>query len=533
MRRICICTVGLFLAVAAHGEVTVRALDASSRVLCVGDAVQLQLVLHNAVPVPLDGKIEAALTDFFGQEAARVSKRVSLPAGDDRLITLNPTLERPGYFSVDVVVKSGALEVLRRETVWSVAVFDQDAVVPEDSPFGTYTIGNTKMLADIVPKGFYRDMARAGVRWGTIDTWWSRIEPEEGTYDWTFYEQWFDAARAAGITPIPHLFGIPKWASSEPDREDYWAYPPRDWAVWERFVEDFVWRNQAWLVYLRIWNEPNCGYWQGGPAGYAELVKRAATAAKRVKPDLKIIIEAVANRNLDVVPFFDALDTAGATPYWDILAVHNYWLNSREPPERTPFTKIYRDMVAWRDAHKPAAEIWDTEFGCMADDWGTEWLGVGETRQAQWLARAHVLGFALGMKKMFWFPGYSWPDPTTPPYYNPAGLLRADLSPRPAYVAYHTIADALAPAHYAQTLDLGPERHAFVFRKPDGFVTALWSVDSEDAGELSLRFAPETPVVCTGIMGEKTESRTAADGIFVLRVSENLILLHSPVMPTL
>jgi len=524
-------TLVLCFAASVHAEVTVTALDTSSRVLKPGDHAELQLRLYNAVATPLDGVLTVELTDFEGCAAASATKPVSVLAGDDRLVTVFLAAPKAGYFSVDVTVKNGDAAVFDKDRVWSVAVLNPSASMPENSPFGTYTIGNTVMLADIVPKGFYDDMARIGARWGTVDTWWSRIEITEGNCDWDFYGQWFQKALTVDIVPIPHLFGVPKWASSQPDKENFWAYPPRDWAVWERFVEAFVTRHQDWLRYLRIWNEPNCGYWQGTPADYAQLVIHASQAAKRVKPGLKIMIEAVANPALEVIPFFDAVDAAGATPFWDVLSIHNYWLNSREVPERTNFLKVYRDVIAWRDAHKPGAELWDTEFACMADDWGTEWKGVGETKQAQWLARAHVLGFALGLKKMFWFPGYSWPDPTTAPHYNPAGLLRADLSPRPAYVAYHTIAVALARAQYDHTLSLGPDQLGVVFKVPEGFVTALWSVDTEHGGDVALNLGGGGKATRTTLMGEREEMAVSEDGMLTVRLGESMALLATESAP--
>jgi hypothetical protein len=69
------------------------------------------------------------------------------------------------------------------------------------------------------------------------------------------------------------------------------------------------------------------------------MVIVASQAAKRAKPDIKIIVEAVDNSNLVAVDYFDAMDAAGATPYWDVIATHNYLLNDYEYPERTGFAQ--------------------------------------------------------------------------------------------------------------------------------------------------------------------------------------------------
>lgn len=520
---------------AAAQDISLTAMPTSSRVLYLGDTATLRIWVRNLSAETFDGTLTLELKDYHGTPAGEVTEPVAgLPPDTVRMVTLNLAVDRVGYFSIDATVYAGSTLVVQQGRLWSLAVFAPGDDFPANSPFGTYTIGNTAILADIVPKGFYENMAQMGARWGTIDTWWSLLEPVEGGYDWNYYDPWFNAALAAGITPIPHLFGIPRWLSSRPDLDNYWAYPPTDWAKWERFVEDFVERYQDWLVYLRIWNEANVGYWMGSPAQYGQLVIHASQAAKRVKPDIKIIIDTVADIAQDVIPFLNAVDAAGATPYWDINGIHNYWLNNTNHPERTSFVAVYENAIEWTHAHNPAAEVWDTEFACMADNWGTWWKGVGETRQAQWLARAHVLGFSLGLNKMFWFPGYSWPDPTTPPYYNPAGLLRLDLTPRPAYVAYHTMAVALSRASYYGALSLGTDQFCRIFGTPDGYVTALWSVDAYHAGQARLYFKRAEEVSVMTIMGETRPGQASWDfGEFTVPFDDNLLFVFSKSAPEL
>ena len=339
----------------------------------------------------------------------------------------------------------------------------------------------------------------------------------------------------AGITPIPHLFGVPQYASSyKPGNEGrYWNYPPSDWDQWERFVYNFVEHYKNWLVYLRIWNEPNCGYWRGTPEDYAKFVQIACRAAKRSKPDIKIIIEVVASGRSYAKPFefLDKVKKAGVLPYCDIVGIHNYLLNNADFPERTEFLPTYDKFIDWRNKNKPDAEAWDTEFACMADQWGKWWIGVGEKHQAQWLGRTHVLGFARGLSKMIWFPGYSWPIPDKP-YNNPAGLLRVDLTPRPAYVAYRTMASALSWADYEKTIQLSGDKYAVVFKIPDGYVTSLWSVDTENACRLKLKFEQQyEEVSIMDIMGRSREIALGLQGETTADISEDIIYVFSKSIP--
>lgn len=520
---------------------TLRVLTTSTHTVHIHETATVRFFLGNASMEAVTGTLQIYYTDLWGNTVASpYTQEITLNGETSRLLAVSSTYEQTGYVGLRLVFSDSSGEVLIQQSpFYSHAVLAEDATFEQDSRFLTYMIGNTGMLADIVPKGFYTDMAEMGARWGTMDIWWSLMEPTEGTYNWAYYDSYLQKMVDVGITPIPHLFGIPKWLSSNPSSSEYWLYPPTDWTEWEGFVEDFVERYGSRLTYLRIWNEPNTGYWKGTPAQYAELVIHASQAAKRIKPDIKIIIEAVADRHHDAVVFFDAVDAAGATPYWDILGVHDYWMNSANYPERTKYLPAYSAVLAWRDAHKPGAPVWDTEFACMADDWaGGFWVGVGERKQAQWLARGHVLGFSLGLQKMCWFPGYSWPDLEewggTAPYYNPAGLLRVDLSPRPAYSAYHTIAKGLNGCTYDAAIALGEDQYARGFSAEGRYITALWSVDAAHAGKVKLHFTRGEAVTITNLMGVETTDYTAlSDGSLEVNISEDMVLITSAQRPTI
>ncbi len=521
---------------------SLRLLATSTHTVPIHETATVRFFLGNASAEAVSGTMEVYYTDLWGNSmASPQSQEVTLNGETTRLFAVSSAFEKVGYVGLRLLFRDSSGEVLIQQSpFYSHAVLPEEATFEQDSRFLTYMIGNTGMLADIVPKGFYTDMAEMGARWGTMDVWWSLMEPTEGTYNWAYYDSYLQKMLEVGITPIPHLFAIPKWLSSNPSSSEYWQYPPTDWTEWEGFVEDFVERYGSWLTYLRIWNEPNIGYWKGTPAQYAQLVIHASQAAKRVKPDIKIIIEAVADKSCDVIPFFNAVDAAGATPYWDILGVHNYWMNNANYPERTNYLPTYSAVLAWRDAHKPGAPVWDTEFACMAVDWsGGFWVGVGERKQAQWLARGYVLGFSLGLQKMCWFPGYSWPDPEetggTAPYYNPAGLLRVDLSPRPAYSVYHTLAKTLNGCTYDAAIALGEDQYARGFSGGEGrYITALWSVDAAHAGKVKLHFTRGEAVAITNLMGvETTEYTDLSDGSLEVDISEDMVLIASSERPSI
>ena len=535
----------IFFAAKVYGldtELTVDVLADSTRILYQGEPIKIHFaVAGKPSSNKFEGVLQAEVVNYWNEQINVYEQAVDLTTESEQEVIIELVVSEVGYYEVNLKLISKGSTVLDQKKIWSVAVLDYPRNFPADSPFGTYIIGNLTILADIVPKGFYKNMAQMGAKWGTFDIWWKELEPEKGRYDWTFYDSWLTEVLNAGMIPVPFLYAVPDWNSSYKSGNPghVWTYPPIDWNHWDRFVYDFVRRYKDWMVYLRIWNEPNVDeYWRGSATDYAKLVQIASQAAKRAKPDIKIIIEAVSiewpNIRYDAISFFDEMhqNTPGYFSSWDIAAIHNYYLNNRDYPERTEFLPTYDKFINWRNKNKPDAEVWDTEFGCMAETW-LGWLGVGEKHQAQWLGRSFVMGLSKGLSKMIWFPGYSWPIPNEEPYYNPAGLLRVNLTPRPAYVAYHTMASALSWAKYEKTLALSGDKHGVIFKTPEGYVTALWSVDAENIGQVKLQFKPQqTKISVVDIMGRTNKRNLGKQGDITLDITEDIIYIYSITAPT-
>jgi len=112
-------------------------------------------------------------------------------------------------------------------------------------------------------------------------------------------------------------------------------------------------------------------------------------------------------------------------------------------------------------------------------------------------------------------------------------LLRPDLSPRPAFVAYHSIASALARAQYEDALSLGADQYGIVFKTPEGFVTALWSVDAAHGGTVVLNVGKGAQAILTTLMGQQDALTAAAEtGAVAVSIGESMILLSSETLPT-
>ena len=142
-------------------------------------------------------------------------------------------------------------------------------------------------------------------------------------------------------------------------------------------------RYAGTVNHIIIWNEPNLafewGYQDVDPAGYVELLKAVYNPVKQANPDVIILAGALAptleplgsQHGLDDLLYLEAMYEAGATDYFDALAVHTYGFT--EPPEADPtdtslnFRRaelLYEIMQRYDDADTP---VFITESGWNDD----------------------------------------------------------------------------------------------------------------------------------------------------------------------
>ncbi|MFL5906695.1 MAG: GH39 family glycosyl hydrolase [Solirubrobacterales bacterium] len=189
-------------------------------------------------------------------------------------------------------------------------------------------------------------LKRLGVsahRW-VVD--WSLVErtpPAGGThrYDFSRFDEMYQADVRAGIRPFVQLLNAPDWAANAEEARGPYANPPpapdhlADWgdfaaAVAERYPK---------AVAIEVWNEPNLTTFWGtqssetppDPARYTELLKVAYDAIKEVRPDLPVVGGALSSNentspggNISYVDFLRGMLRDGAAAHMDGVSIHAY-----------------------------------------------------------------------------------------------------------------------------------------------------------------------------------------------------------------
>ena len=280
---------------------------------------------------------------------------------------------------------------------------------------------------------------------------WAYAEPQPGAYSWFHADRIIRHARRQGIGVIARLGLVPEWArpSDSETPTTLNTLPEESFDAFARYAGAFAERYRGAVHAIIIWNEPNLsfewGYRPVDPAAYTRLLRASYRSIKAANPDMLVLAGALAPTlepagsaaGLNEIAYLSAMYQAGASPYFDGLAIHSYGF--REPPAAAPApdrlnfrrAELLREvMIANGDGAKPA---FVTEFG-----WNDHPRWTGAVRPSQRSAYT-IQAFEYAETHWVWveklcvwalrYPAdlLSYPDNFT--------LISADFSKKPIYFA--------------------------------------------------------------------------------------------------
>jgi hypothetical protein len=295
-----------------------------------------------------------------------------------------------------------------------------------------------------------RLMEGAFVRMARESFDWNRVEPRKGWFEWAKFDQAVEVARAHQVAIVGNLGLSALWASSAPSSATSRAnYPPKSNADFAAYAKAVVHRYKDRVHTWQIWNEENSStYWKSGvsAAGYAALLKAAYAAIKAEDPTATVLTGGTVGFDRK---FMDGIVAAGAWSSFDGLAIHTYVAVQ-------PETSM---IVSWLDnarayvASKGTKPIWITEFGWSTySGSGSTYIGVTETRQAEYTARTYLHAAAVGVRGIFAYNLIEYGTSTTSKLDN-YGIVQGDGRQKPAYAALRRVAEALDGATSAGIAD--------------------------------------------------------------------------------
>ena len=335
----------------------------------------------------------------------------------------------PGTFSL------GVLEALRAPTpLTSPVCIDVAAawLVPADKMKATANLS-----------------ALAGVNWVRDRLNWEELEPARGHFaESNKYDLSVAVQARAGLQVLEVSHRSPKWATATPERfpddlRDAYDYHKALAARWQGKVGAF-----------EPWNEADITMF-GGHTGseMASLQKAAFLGLKAGNPKVIASLNVFALHRKSTLSDLAENDAA---PYFDTFNLHHY-----EPFSNYP--QLYADFRA-ASGGKP---LWVTECSLPVKwngDPSLEEPTPDDLRlQSERVPKTYALSLHQGARTVFYFILPHFVEGNTQ-----FGIVKRDLSPRPAYLSLAAVGRLLADARPLGQLPLdGAQGYAFR-AKPDG-----------------------------------------------------------------
>lgn len=282
-------------------------------------------------------------------------------------------------------------------------------------------------------------MREAGIGNVRMDFLWSDLEPTGGQFSFERYEQLIDILRAFNLNILGVLHYNPDWRgtpwNAAPDPASYLRYA-------KHVVKHFSPQVHDW----EIWNEPDHPvYWQPQDqlTTYSALLKRVTPELKSISSKIRVLMGGLSAPMPD---HLRALYHNAGKEAFDIVNIHPFtspFISNPIGVLQNTYAGVMTVMREFGDQEKP---IWFTEIGCpgvSAEKMDTKpcWLcpNPTEEKQAEWLVSLYenALGWP-NVERIFWAFFRDTDD-----HFHDAtdylGLLRHDLSPKPAYHAYRSV----------------------------------------------------------------------------------------------
>jgi hypothetical protein len=268
--------------------------------------------------------------------------------------------------------------------------------------------------------------------------YWTRFEPEMGTWDYSSYDEFVETGKAAGKNILAILAYDTAWIHQGRRRR---YITPLQLPYYLRYVEEVVTRYKGKVDAYEIWNEPNWLFWRGKREDFFELSRAAALKIREIDPEAKIVAGSF-NR----VPrrFIRDMFQSGALEEADVVSFHPYDISPQGA------VRLYDQFKQFLTAQRYTGDIWVTEVGYPTGGWYP--TRVSEGRFPAYIVKT-LAGLAIrGAGITFWYElcdtynRHVIRSPLDSELYF--GLAYPDYTPKKGAAAYALCSRYLAGTEY-------------------------------------------------------------------------------------
>lgn len=480
-----------------------------------GEEHDARFVLKNPTAAPVEARLQLSLTSYDG-EAAHGELRFALPAGG--------TVERPlpavlfgrtGIKYLDASLQVGATTRPLPPQQFAYMAPVGNAVSSRD-PFHF-------SIAGIRPRdGEELDLQLAAAALVGAAVWrdpilWPDVEPQEGKWSWAKADRELELAQKHTLQRQVILTQTPRWALSDPYRDNPEVRRPPTYPgwieAWRVYVRSVAQRYRGKIAYWEIWNEPDLRlFFRGSIEEYVALLKAGYEELKGVDPANVVLTGGFARavpRPADSEERGDLqrLTIARAQGFFDVHAFHRHGM----------FPEFQRDvdgpLAEIRAQMREPKPLWFNETAMHS-------TLIGEREQARVLFKKLSFARARGAVGYTWFnlvERAHYPVGSAERHY---GAMLANLQPKAVYVAYNEIVRRLQGKRFMRSLELGKGRWGFLFRDSRESVVMAWKEEASAGDDVwALKVPGSATAAEVDVMGAE-EARPVVDGIALFAVTK-------------
>lgn len=373
--------------------------------------------------------------------------------------------------------------------------------------FPTYNVFGIDIGA-ITPQNGLNEMVQVGAQWVRRGNYlWPEVEPNKGDRNWSAvasFESELATASQKGLKSILVIQNAPGWAQKfagvacGPVKAD-------ELGTFASFMHDVVARYSQPpynVQYFEVSNEPDAplveanqvfGCWGDdtdtntfGGGYYGEMLKVVYPQVKSANPNAKMVIGGLlmdhspSVKNDANAKFMEGILASGAGNSFDVFNFHTYdyyaegtvgqygnanwktaW-NTTGPAMNAKIAYIKEILAKYNVGQKPviATEVALLCYNNCNQDF--------ETTKAAFLAQSYAYALVNGLQSSIWYDIFG--------AWHNNGLVKADLTPLPAYHAFKTAQSELGQALYLREVTGFKNVKVLEFDKGDGKVWVIWAL---------------------------------------------------------
>ena len=335
---------------------------------------------------------------------------------------------------------------------------------------------------------------------------WQQVEPTPGKYDWSYPDKAFQILTDNNLEPFVLIMDNSNWGATTK------CGPVSDLLAYDRFLRALAARYPK-VKYWGLYNEPDNAHGvehsTGGCFGgddidgngkpdsedFAKQLQIAWRAIHAGNPDAKLVVGAIAHDNFDKATVPPGYPGAGEGGIFNARFLDNVfgYMQANPPP---PGEK-YFDLLGF-NFYNIYAPYWETQTGgkgvsakadalnkkmaqyglaapLFVSETGDDSVTIGDAAQSAFLVKTFVRGTSSNIAHMVWWTFQDFPDSAPPPSNTwKYGLIDQNLSPKPAYNAFHTVVRMLSNAKYVQPLSV-PGGEGYLFEQGGAGMAVVWS----------------------------------------------------------